>query len=481
MHVKRITKSKIVCTIGPASENLIEKMINVGMDCARLNFSHGTHDFHIRIFNKIRKLSPRVPIIFDIQGPKIRIGDLDNNYIIHSGEEFTLTTEDLVGNNRIATVKYKELVNEVEPGDKIYVNDGLICLEVMDVKKDREIKCKILTGGPISSNKGINVPHSKISAKVPTKKDIVDIKLAAELGADFLAVSFVSNINEIQKIKDLLKKFGPCDAGIISKIERPIALNNFSSILEASSGIMVARGDLGVELSPENVPVVQKDMILECNRIGKPVICATQMLESMTMSPIPTRAEASDVFNAIFDGADALMLSAETASGNFPVESVKMMDSIAKAAEKKFQRKDPHYYNSKKLDNAEILGLATHQILHNIEERGDRVDAVIVVTRTGYSARMVAKYRPEVPIIAATFTPEVYRKLFLVWGVESLLLDVPEEMDQFSKNLNAIRLSIKEEHIEKDDIILLVSGSLMAPKAKTCNIFLFNVNEIEGL
>ncbi|NHI91582.1 MAG: pyruvate kinase [Candidatus Lokiarchaeota archaeon] len=481
MHVKKITKSKIVCTIGPASENKIDQLIKAGMDCARLNFSHASHDFHIKVFNQIRKFSSKIPIIFDIQGPKIRIGDLDDNYMIHSGEDFILTTENILGNNKIATIMYKDLVNEVDLGDRIFINDGIICLEVMEIKKDEEIHCKVLTGGPISSKKGVNVPHAKISAKVPTKKDIVDIKLAAELGADFLAVSFVSNVEEIENIKNLFKKYSSIKPGIIAKIERPIALNNFGPILDASYGIMVARGDLGVELSPENVPAVQKDLILKCNRIGKPVICATQMLESMTLSPIPTRAEASDVFNAIFDGADALMLSAETASGHFPVESVKMMDSIARTAEAKFQRKDPTYYNSKKPDNAEVLGLATHQILQNIEERGDKVDAVIVVTRTGYSARMVAKYRPEVPIIAATFTPEVYRKLFLVWGVESLLLDVPEEMDQFSKNLNAIRLSIKEKHIDNDDIILLVSGSLMAPKAKTCNIFLFNVNEIEGI
>ncbi|MHA1784818.1 MAG: pyruvate kinase [Candidatus Helarchaeota archaeon] len=481
MHIKKFTKSKIICTLGPASENKIEDLIKAGMDCVRLNFSHGTHDFHIKTFNQVRKISSKIPIIFDIQGPKIRIGDMDNKYILHNGDKFILTTEDLIGNNKIVTIKYKNLVNEVKFGDKIFINDGIICLEVGDIKKDEEIHCKILNGGPISSRKGVNVPQVKLSAKVPTKKDCVDIKLAAELGADYLAVSFISDADELKTIKKLLKKYGTSDVSIISKIERPVALNNFESILAASSAIMVARGDLGVELSPENVPVVQKELILKCNKKGVPVICATQMLESMTVSPVPTRAETSDVYNAILDGADALMLSAETASGNYPIKSVKIMDSIARAAEKIFQRKDPEYYNSKQLGNAEVLGNAAHHILQTIRNRGDEVASILVVTRSGYSARMIAKYRPDIPIIAATFTPEVYRKLFMVWGVESMLLQIPEEMDQYSKNLAAVKKAYKTGYINKDDIILLVSGSFMAPKAQTCNLSLYNVRDIEGI
>ncbi len=482
MYLRDLTKSKIVATLGPASssEKTIGKMILAGMDCARLNFSHGDHEFHTDMFNKIRKISNKIPIMFDIQGPKIRIGELDTNYILHSDDEFILTTEEIIGNNKKATIRYKNLLKEVKIGNKIFINDGIISLMVSEIT-EKDIICRILSGGPISSNKGVNVPHVKLSVKIPTKKDISDIKLAAELGADFLAISFVSGTDEINQIKKILDDNGGENIAIISKIERPIALKHLDAIINASTGIMVARGDLGVELSPENVPVLQKEIILKCNRSGRPVICATQMLESMTISPIPTRAEASDCFNAIFDGADALMLSAETASGRYPVEAIQIMDTIVRRAESIFPKKDPSHFNSSQPDNPEIIGHATHTILKNMEERGNKVAAILVVTRSGYSANMVAKYRPQAPIIACTFDESMFRKMFLIWGVESIMLNVPEEMDQLSKNLHAIKAALREGLIEPDDDILVVSGSLLAPKAKTCNISLYNVRNIEGI
>ena len=482
LDLKELTKSKIVATLGPASssEEIIGRMILAGMDCVRLNFSHGDHEFHADIFNKVRKISNKIPIMFDIQGPKLRIGKLDGNYIIHTGDEFVLTTEDIIGNNKIATIKYKNLINEVEIGDKIFINDGVITLMVTDIS-EKDIKCSILSGGPISSNKGVNIPHVKLSVKVPTEKDIEDIKLAAKLGADFLAVSFVSNVDEIITIKKILIENGGGDTSIVSKIERPVALEHLDDIIGASTGIMVARGDLGVEMSPENVPVLQKEIILKCNRAGRPVVCATQMLESMTLSPVPTRAEASDCFNAIFDGADALMLSAETASGKYPVEAVHVMDSIVRRAEAIFPKHDPSHFNSSQPDNPEIIGNATHTILKNMEVKGSKVAAILVVTSSGYSANMIAKYRPQAPILACTFNENMYRKMFLIWGVESILLDVPEEMDQLSKNLNAMKTVLKQGFVKPDDDILLISGSLLAPKAKTCNISLYNLKNVEGL
>jgi len=482
MYLEEITKSKIVATLGPASssEEIIGQMVLAGMDCARLNFSHGTHEFHTEMFKKVRKISNKIPIMFDIQGPKIRIGELDNNYILHTEDEFILTTDDIIGNNKRATIRYKNLINELNIGDKIFINDGVITLIVTEIT-EKDIKCSILSGGPISSNKGVNVPHVNLSVKVPTEKDIKDISLAAKLGADFLAVSFVSNVDEIINIKKILIENGGSDTSIVSKIERPVALEHLDDIIGASTGVMVARGDLGVELSPENVPVLQKEIILKCNRAGRPVICATQMLESMILSPIPTRAEASDCFNAIFDGADALMLSAETASGKYPVQAIHIMDSIVRRAETILPKTNPSHFNSSQPDNPEIIGHATHTILKNMEERGNKVAAILVVTSSGYSANMIAKYRPQAPIIACTFNENMYRKMFLIWGVESLLLDVPEEMDQLSKNHHSIKAALKEGFIKGNDDILLISGSLLAPKAKTCNISLYNVKNIEGL
>ncbi|MHA1143320.1 MAG: pyruvate kinase [Candidatus Helarchaeota archaeon] len=480
---KHEARTKIMATIGPSSESeeRIRQLINAGTDIFRLNFSHGTHEWHETIFRRIRKVAPQVPILFDISGPKIRVGSMKSKYLLHRGQQFTLTSREIIGNDQIVTVNYPALPNEVDSGDMIFINDGVIALKVLGTDGE-DIKCEVIAGGPISSRKGINVPKVTLSIRVPTEKDKDDIKLATELDADLLAVSFVENLDDLNAVKTVIKEAGT-EIPLIAKIERANAILNYSQILKNSFGIMVARGDLGVELPTENIPMIQKDLILSCNKAGKPVIVATQMLESMTISPIPTRAETNDVFNAVLDGSDCLMLSGETASGRYPVKSVQMMHKICVAAEKLLQtvKRNPDHYDSVEKSIEEVLGHAVHRIIKTLKKRDSTVRAILVSTRSGNSAQMVAKYRPEIPIIAITFDEKVLRRLRLIWGVKPLFLDVPETMDQFSKNYKTIRLALERNLIDKDDIILFVSASFLAPRAKTSTISLYKVSDIQDI
>ncbi len=477
---KRVTRSKIVCTIGPASnsEQMIRELINAGMDVARLNLSHGTHESHTETFNRIRNVSEKIAILFDIQGPKIRIGDIKDKktYFLKLGDQFTLTSRDIEGNNEIVSVSYKKLPAEVDPGDLLYINDGLVGLKVLEVTNGTDIKCEVITGGEISSHKGINAPNVKITAKVPTEKDIADLKLAARLKPDYIAASFVSSANDVENVKKVILEEG-ISVPIISKIERPIAVKDFDSILEASDGIMVARGDLGVEVQSENVPGLQKNMIRKCNRVGKPVICATQMLDSMQWNPIPTRAEASDVFNAIFDGADAVMLSGETAVGDYPLESIKMMEKIIINAENSMPPLDLYQYDSKSPSNSEILAHAGLVILRLIEHhRKSKLDAIVVITRSGHTAKMISKFRPNTPIFAVTFDKAIYRKLFLLWGVEAFIIKQLSDLDSINKS--AVETVYNQGYVSMDDTILISSGSDLVPHMQTTSISLFSVKDI---
>ncbi|MHA1376894.1 MAG: pyruvate kinase [Candidatus Helarchaeota archaeon] len=477
---KRITRSKIVCTIGPAtqSEEMIKKLIDAGMDLARLNLSHGSHEWHTANFNKIRNISEKIGVILDIQGPKIRLGKIkdDKKYFLKLGDKFTLTSRDIEGNNEIASTTYKKLPSEVKPGNLIYINDGIVGIQVIGIENGTDIKCEVIAGGEISSHKGINVPNVNITAKVPTEKDKEDLELAAKLNPEYLAASFVSSADDVNTIRNILENKG-ANIPIISKIERPIAIKQFDSILNATDGVMVARGDLGVEMQSENVPILQKEIIRKCNKVGKPVICATQMLDSMQWNPIPTRAEASDVFNAIFDGADAVMLSGETAVGKYPIQSVKMMEKIIINAENSMPPVDLHYYDSKSPTNSEILSHAGMIILREIEHhRKTKLDAIIVVTRSGYTARMISKYRPNVPIFAMTFSKNVFRRLFLFWGVESMYIEQKENLHEITQD--AVKNVYNEGYINLDDTILISSGSDLVPHMQTTSISLFNVRDV---
>jgi pyruvate kinase len=483
---KRVTRSKIVCTIGPStwSEEMIKKLIDAGMDVARLNLSHGTHESHTETFNRIREISDKLAILFDIQGPRIRLGKIngdesnDKKYILKLGDTYTLTSRDVEGNGEIASITYKELPSEVQPGDTLYINDGIVGLQVLCVENGTDIKCDVISGGEISSHKGINAPNVTMTAKVPTKKDIKDLKLAAKLEPEYVAASFVSSADDVNDVQKIIED-GGVSIPIISKIERPIAIKNFDSILEASDGIMVARGDLGVEMQSENVPILQKEIIRKCNKVGKPVICATQMLDSMQWNPIPTRAEASDVFNAIFDGADAVMLSGETAVGKYPIQSVKMMEKIIINAENSMPPVDLQYYDSISPSNSEILAHAGMVILRQIElHRKTKLDAIIVITRSGHTAKMISKYRPNVPIFAVTFDKKVYRKSFLFWGVEAMFIDAKEKLHAMVQD--AVKRVYNEGYVELDDTIIISSGSDLVPHQKTTSIGLFTVSDIIG-
>lgn len=471
---RKVVKSKIVCTIGPASdsEEVLSKMIEKGMDVARLNFSHGTHESHRRNVDLIRSINDAIAILCDIQGPKIRVGKMKEHVVLKRGQEFTLTSGEVLGDENIASVSYEKLPREVKAGDKIFLNDGIIKLEVKDVRGEG-IRCEVIVGGELSSRKGINVPTSALTLSIPTEKDVGDIKFIAGLGVEYVAASFVGSAAEVAKVREILQSEGETKTKIISKIERPIALKNFDDILAASDGIMIARGDLGVEIPPERVPKFQKELIHKCNREGRPVIVATQMLESMTFQSTPTRAEASDAFNAVLDGADAVMLSAETATGKFPVRVVDILNRIVETAENVMPRRDPNYYDSTNETISEILGHAVYAITGEFEDLGiiDKL-YILAITKNGHSARMISKYRPPVPIIAATPNKRVLRQLQLQWGVDPILFEVKRGDHHELMVQKAVAESMEKGFFSKDDYVTIVSSSLLVPdKTNVCSIF----------
>lgn len=425
VSLKKFVKSKIVCTLGPAteSEQMIKALIDAGMSVCRLNFSHGTHENHAEIYNRIRKISNQVAVLCDIQGPKIRIGDMEEPVTLVPEDKIKITTKDLVGNKDIISISHKGFLNDIEPGDYVYINDGLVKLVVEEVNKPEEFaRCEVLLGGRISDRKGVNIPSGRLSTKNPTDKDVKDLKFIAALNPEYVAASFVSNAEEVGRVRRILANEGCPDIKIISKIERPVALENFDEILEASDGIMVARGDLGVEIPYNELPLKQKEMIRKCNINSKPVIVATQMLESMTHQARPTRAEVSDVFNAIFDRSDAVMLSGETSIGEYPVETVKTMREIIKSAEQNIPRMNPDKLDSPQQEIYETMGHGIYTISREFKDLNYR-GKIIAITRGGKSARMISKYRPDLPIIGITDNPKTARQMNLVWGVETVFSD----------------------------------------------------------
>jgi pyruvate kinase len=476
-----LRRSKIVCTIGLAtdSEERLAQLIDAGMDVARLNFSHGEHAWHRMVCERLRRLSDQVAIMGDIQGPKIRIGRMqeDRTVFLDPGATFVLTSRPLEGDGSIVSLDYPSLPKEVQPGHALYLNDGLLALQVEEVIDGTDIVTRVLHGGPLTSRKGINAPRVHLSATVPTNKDRRDIELAVALELDFLAVSFVTGAADLERVRGVMHEAGG-NIPLISKIERAAAIDNYKEIMNASDGIMVARGDLAVEIPTEDVPYHQKDFIRQCNQAGVPVICATQMLESMTISPVPTRAEVNDVFNAILDGADAVMLSAESASGDYPIETVQLMSRIVTNAEaslpppQEFDIGDtagtPYY---------EVMGHGISTMVKHVARRGDHISAIVAITREGYSARMLAKYRPGVPIIAATHDSRVARQLMLSRGVKPMLLD-NTLADPSTVTQMAILQALREGRVRVDDIVLTASGSSWAPQSHTNFIGLFAVRDL---
>ena len=457
-----LTKSKILCTLGPASDSpeMIEKLAATGMDCARINFSHGTDEYKSDLFNRIRETDDTIAILCDIQGPKIRIGMIqEGGVILKTGNTLIMTSEEIVGDDQRISVLYRELPREAEKGDLIYINDGIVCVRIENIEGS-EMECKILSGGNISSRKGVNLPSTEISLTVPTPKDTHDLELIAKLDPEFVAVSFVGNAGDVVKIRKMLSDFGNDTIKLISKIERPVALENFDSILEVSDGIMVARGDLGVEIPPEEVLPAQKEMIRKCNIAGKPIIVATQMLESMVKSPVPTRAEVSDVFNAIEDGADAVMLSAETASGNFPIEAVAIMEKVIRKSESLMPPRDPDEFDSDRESITEIIGHLVYSACKEFADMRYEKGRIICLTQSSHTAKMVSKYRPFLPILGITSDLRVAREMRLVWGVEPVVM---EEMADSKRTLvrikRALEVCLRNDYIAKRDK-LIITGNL---------------------
>ncbi|MFC2948635.1 pyruvate kinase [Virgibacillus sediminis] len=417
--------TKIVCTIGPASESIekLEQLIDAGMNVARLNFSHGDFEEHGARIKNIREAAERkgktVAILLDTKGPEIRTGNFkDGQAQILQGTEVYVSMKEVEGTKERFSITYSGLIDDVHEGSVILLDDGLIELEVIEVdKENQELKTLAKNSGLIKNKKGVNVPNVSVNLPGITEKDAEDIKFGIEQGVDFIAASFVRRPSDIMEIQALLEDHEATHINIIPKIENQEGVDNIDSILEVSNGLMVARGDLGVEIPAEDVPLVQKQLIKKCNTVGKPVITATQMLDSMQRNPRPTRAEASDVANAIFDGTDAIMLSGETAAGDYPVESVKTMSSIALKAESAIDHKTLLDERSKSVDMT-ITDAISQSVTHTAMNLN--VSAIITPTESGHTARMISKYRPHVPIVAVTYSATVNRQLSLVWGVHSI-------------------------------------------------------------
>lgn len=455
-----LRKTKIVCTIGPASEpkEIFTALVKSGLNVARLNFSHGSHEEHLARINMIKEvreeLKMPVAILLDTKGPEIRTGKFKEPvYTLVEGQKFTLTTEEYLGDQNKCQISYVGLPRDVVKGDKILIDDGLIELEVVDINGN-DIETVVLNGGDVKNNKGINVPGVKINLPAITQKDVDDIVFGIKNDIDFIAASFIRKASDVLEIRKILEENYSHEVHIISKIENQEGVDNLEEILEVSDGLMVARGDLGVEIATELVPIVQKKMIEMCNKEGKPVITATQMLDSMMRNPRPTRAEATDVANAIFDGTDAVMLSGETAAGKYPLESVVTMAKIAQEAEKALNYKELlqkriHLSDEKGVTSA--VSLATASTALELD-----ATAIITATSSGFTAKRVSMLRPKAPVIACTVSEASCRRLALVWGVFPMVIGDATSTDKIFEL--SVESAKEAGHINDGDLVVITAG-----------------------
>ncbi len=455
-------RTRIVCTIGPAScaPEMLKEMIRSGMDVARLNFSHGDTDYHAQCIAMIQKASAElgkpVAILADLQGPKLRVGKMEGAGVpLGANEEIVLTTRPVLGRAGEIPVQYADLPRLVQPGERILIDDGMLELVVLE-SSETEIKCRVVTGGILESNKGMNLPHAHTSIAAITEKDRGDLRFALEHQADWVALSFVRSAEDVLALKGLIQDqccFGRLTP-VIAKIEKPEAVAAIDAIVAASDGIMVARGDLGIETSPEEVPLVQKLIIQKCNLAGIPVTTATQMLDSMIRNPRPTRAEASDVANAILDGSDAIMLSGETAVGKYPLEALRTMVRIAERAEAgpEHRRRLTPLPKTKTPAIAEAVSHATCETARDLDAA-----AIITPTASGYTARIIAKHRPHAPIVAVTPSPMVQRQLCLYWGVRPLLAKRTASTDEMLAD--AIGAAKAHGYVKSGDVVVMTAGA----------------------
>lgn len=469
MTIPPFTRSKIVCTIGPASEDeeTLRAMVKAGMDVARINMSHGTPEEKRPVFERLREIGD-TSIMIDLPGPKIRLGELDKTYTLEEGDQIHFTIQPKIGNRREMSVSYDRLPTEIRVGGHLFINDGIIDLEITCIDQDMNgFDTVVASGGEVSSRKGINAPGASLSLRPPTEKDLTGIRFGVDMDCDWFAASFVRDASDVKAVSEAVSDTGG-DQPVISKIEHGDAVRNIGEIIEASDGIMVARGDLGIEIPPWDVPLLQKKIIAACNRLGKPVIVATQMLESMMHTPRATRAEASDVANALLDGADAVMLSGETAIGKYPVEAVRAMNNISWVVQEQITHRAPSERGDL-LPN--IIGDLATQAVEAVE-----ASAIIVVTRSGFSALMVSTHRPKTRILAVSKDPRVSRRMHLYWGVEPL--NVPWTDDRDELVIRAVKTSIEEGYIHENDVISVVSGSTLIAPGLTTTLEILSVKDI---
>lgn len=452
-------KTKIVCTLGPATNDveIMKQLIQNGMDAARINFSHGTYETHAETIAKLKQareeLNAPIPLILDTKGPEIRVKTFKEDKVrLEEDATFTLTTREVEGDGNIVSVTYADLPKDVHRGSRILIDDGLIELKVEDIT-ETDVVCKVINGGVVKSRKGVNLPGVEVNLPSLMEKDIEDLKFGVENGFDIVAASFIRSAEDVLKIRRVLEENGGGQMHIISKIENQQGVENIDKILEASDGIMVARGDLGVEIPPEEVPLVQKILIAKANRIGKPVITATQMLESMVHSPRPTRAEANDVANAIFDGSDAIMLSGETAAGAYPLEAVATMARIALKAESAvdYAAKLANTTEPARVNITNAISMAACATAAEL-----KTAAITTVTKSGFTARMISRYRPACPLIASTSDETVWRQMNLIWGCKPMLYT--GELPRGGVFDTALEIAVKSGLLKNGDTVVSALG-----------------------
>ncbi len=452
-------RTKIVATLGPvtSSEESIGNLVRVGVDVTRFNFSHGDHQMHLNNAQIVRaaakELGRNVAIMQDLQGPKIRTGEVEDDTELVPGSRLVVSAGDFVGDASRLSTTYDRLAEDVKPGDRLLIDDGLIGLKVVSVE-DGDIVCEVLEGGPVSSHKGLNFPDSHLSIHGLTPKDIEDLRFGMEeLNPDWVATSFVRTGDEVREVKERIREFGG-DAPVVSKVEKHEAIDNIEDIIQASDGIMVARGDLAVELSAERVPIEQKRMIARCRRLGKPVIVATQMLDSMIRNPRPTRAEVSDVANAIFDRADAVMTSGETAVGRYPLQSIQEMDRICRAAEGaiNYGRDIPASASWGRGDRYDAVTHAACELAEDLEAA-----AILTSTQSGLSSIRVARFRPPNRILAVSPLDDTVRMLALVWGVTAIRGEQAGSLEDRFRT--AVEAAEEAGHLKEGDRIIMTGGT----------------------
>lgn len=470
-------RTKIVCTIGPASDERIDQLLAAGMDVARLNFSHGTLEEQSARIDRLRAAASdsgrTLGILLDVQGPKIRVGEMAPDSMLRVGEPFVLVTETVVGDGSRATVGYKHLHKMVRSGDVIYLDDGLLQIKVEAIENE-EIHTTVLIGGALTSRKGVSVPGVVVDLPAMTDKDADHIRFGVEKGVDMVAASFVRKAEHIEAVRQVIRDAGGRQP-IIAKIENHEGLDELEAIVKAADGVMVARGDLGVQIPPEEVPIVQKRIIDVCNTFGKPVITATQMLESMVSNPRPTRAEVTDVATAIFDGTDAIMLSGETAMGRHPVEAVRVMDRIARRTEQavNYKRLLRGRRSGPSPTVSEAISYATCRAASDLGAA-----AIMTATQSGATARMVSKFRPTAPIVALTPESSVARQLMLMWGVEPVVVPYTDNVDEMMDV--AADVARRRAGMKHGDRIILTAGVKTGEPGSTNLLQVYEVDMGEG-